>query len=87
MATAPSPPAARSAAASQQQVTHLASFGDQNRDGRVDLYALTATAGRHYVGSGMADAPFKPGVTLQHRRTVSAPGSSSKAAYNHSISS
>ncbi|MFK0215183.1 hypothetical protein [Streptomyces sp. NPDC090298] len=28
-----------------QQFTHLAPFDDQNRDGRVDLYALTATVG------------------------------------------
>ncbi|MFH9742049.1 hypothetical protein ACH4MA_30710 [Streptomyces roseolus] len=53
-----------------QQFTDLAPFGDKNGDGRVDLYAIGATAGRHYATSGLVDAPFEPGVTLRHQRTV-----------------
>ncbi|MFJ8132893.1 hypothetical protein [Streptomyces hydrogenans] len=53
-----------------QQFTDLAPFGDKNKDGLVDLYAIGATTGRHYPTSGLVDAPFKPGVTLNHQRTV-----------------
>ncbi|MEU2547342.1 hypothetical protein ABZ618_18230 [Streptomyces roseolus] len=57
-----------------QQFTDLAPFGDKNGDGRVDLYAIGATAGRYYATSGLVDAPFKPGVTLHHQRTLIGPG-------------
>ncbi|MFF9341498.1 MULTISPECIES: hypothetical protein [unclassified Streptomyces] len=53
-----------------QQFTDLAPFGDKNKDGLVDLYAIGAAEGRHYATSGLVDAPFKPGVTLHHQRTV-----------------
>ncbi|MFJ6420675.1 hypothetical protein [Streptomyces hydrogenans] len=53
-----------------QQFTDLAPFGDKNKDGLVDLYAIGATTGRHYPTSGLVDAPFKPGVTLNHQRAV-----------------
>ncbi|MEU9855321.1 hypothetical protein [Streptomyces sp. NPDC047974] len=53
-----------------QQFTHLAPFGDQNKDGRVDLYAIGATTGRYYATWNSVDTPFKPGVTLHHQRTV-----------------
>ncbi|MGW6557545.1 hypothetical protein [Streptomyces hydrogenans] len=53
-----------------QKFTDLAPFGDKNKDGLVDLYAIGATTGSHYPTSGLVDAPFKPGVTLNHQRTV-----------------
>ncbi|MYS11850.1 hypothetical protein GTW71_36720, partial [Streptomyces sp. SID6041] len=41
----------------RQQFTHLAPFDDLSPDGRVDLYALTATAGRRYDARRHAPAP------------------------------
>ncbi|MFH8625400.1 FG-GAP repeat domain-containing protein [Streptomyces vietnamensis] len=42
--------------------THLVGVGDADRDGRVDLYAAGRSGSRLYSGTGVATAPFKPGV-------------------------
>ncbi|WP_052499256.1 FG-GAP-like repeat-containing protein [Streptomyces vietnamensis] len=42
--------------------THLVGVGDADRDGRADLYAAGPSGFRLYSGTGVATAPFKPGV-------------------------
>ncbi|MEU9855320.1 VCBS repeat-containing protein [Streptomyces sp. NPDC047974] len=41
-----------------QRFTHLAGLGDQNRDGRVDLYGIGAAGSRYYPTTGLVDAPY-----------------------------